>query len=242
MSAADLRFIDAPTREQAAQIAAEIIAADLDLAIAKRGTASLLLSGGSSPRPVYQRLSGEDLDWSHIVCGLVDERWVPEGHSASNASFIRESLLQGKAQSASFLPMTNDAPSAAAGASEVGGRYLSMGQPFDVCVMGMGTDGHTASWFPDSPDLHAALDMTGQNLVMGVDASACEGAGEVRECITLTLPSVIASGTIILLIMGEEKRAVFERARALHADGDITTHPVASLLDGGERLVVVWAA
>jgi 6-phosphogluconolactonase len=237
----NLRFIDVPTREQASDIAVQILTAELDLALAKRGRASLLLSGGSSPRPVYEQLSKEDLDWGNIVCGLVDERWVAKGHSASNASFIDQTLLQNKASAAVFLPMTNAAPTAIEGAHNIDEHYRAMGQPFDICVMGMGTDGHTASWFPDSPDLNAALDKNGQDLVMAVDASLCAGAGEVRERITLTLPSVLSSGLIILLIMGAEKHAVFKRARALHSDGDVTTHPVAALLDAGEKLVVIWA-
>lgn len=231
------KFLELSSREDAVSVAVDIIQAELDLAIAKRGMASFLLSGGSSPKPIYEALSGADINWSAVSVGLVDERWVREGAPGSNASFVRSSLLQNKAAEAIFLPMTTSDDSAAQGIAEVHERYMALGVPFDVTVMGMGTDGHTASWFPDSDGLAAALDMKTPGLVSSVMAQGCPGAGDFPERITLTRPAVLSSSNLFLFITGAEKRAVFDAA----VESDITDAPVKALLDAGERLTVIWA-
>lgn len=234
----DFRYIKVSANETAS-VAVDILTAELDLALAKRGTARIMLSGGGSPKPVYEALSGVTLDWAQVAVGLVDERWVQESHAASNTAMIRRALIKNKAVRATLVPMVTEDCTASAGADEIAALYLSLGQPFDVCVMGMGTDGHTASWFPDSPDLDAALDKDNTRLVMAIDASGCDGAGEIKERITLTRPAILGAGIIILYIPGAAKRAVFEAAISNYKTGDITTLPVASLLDAGERLIVI---
>lgn len=239
------RIARARASEDAVQIAVDIISAQLDLCLEKRGTARLLLSGGSSPKPVYEALSEFDLDWPQVVCGLIDERRVPEGHPASNASFLRASLLQNKAERSPFMPMTNDDVNSnepariAKGAEGISADYLSMGLPYDICVMGMGTDGHTASWFAGSPDLDAALDLNADALCMAIDARGCEGAGDIKERITLTRPAILGAGMILLFIPGDAKRKVFYRAMQNHSAGNLTDLPVAALLDAGEKLTVI---
>lgn len=234
----NFRYVKVSPSETTA-ITVDILTAELDLALAKRGTARIMLSGGGSPKPVYEALSGVTLDWPQVAVGLVDERWVQESHAASNTAMIRRALIQDKASRATLVPMVTQDATANDGADEIAQLYLSLGQPFDICVMGMGTDGHTASWFPDSPDLDAALDMNNTRLVMAVDASGCDGAGEIKERITLTRPAILGAGIIILYIPGAAKRAVFEAALENYKNGDITTLPVASLLDAGERLIVI---
>lgn len=239
------RIARARSADDAVDIAVDILSAQLDLCLEKRGTARLLLSGGGSPKPVYEKLSQADLDWPQVVCGLVDERRVPEGHAASNASFLRAALLQNKAASTPLMPMTNDdvnsgdAARVEKGAQTVSADYLSMGLPYDICVMGMGSDGHTASWFPGSPDLDAAIDMNADGLVMAIDAQGCDGAGEIKQRITLTRPAILGAGMIVLFIPGDAKREVFYRAMQNHAAGNITDLPVAALLDAGEKLTVI---
>ena len=234
----DFRYVKVAPAETAS-IAVDILTAELDLALAKQGTARIMLSGGGSPKPVYEALSDVALDWAHVAVGLVDERWVQESHAASNTAMIRRALIQNKAKGATLVPMVTEDDSAMNGADEIAALYLSLGQPFDICVMGMGTDGHTASWFPDSPDLNEALDKANTRLVMAIDAQGCDGAGEIKERITLTRPAVLGAGIIILYIPGAAKRAVFEAAITNYQNGDITTLPVAALLDAGERLIVI---
>ncbi len=240
-----VKIARAGSKEQAVEFAVDILRAELELTLEKRGTARLMLSGGGSPKPVYEALSSADLDWAQVVCGLVDERRVPEGHGASNASFIRAALLQNKAALSPLVPMTNDDVNSddpqrvARGAQAISADYLSMGVPYDICVMGMGSDGHTASWFPGSPDLEDALDMNTQKLCMEIDARGCDGAGEIKERITLTRPAILSASTIILFIPGEAKREVFYRAMQNYEAGNMTDLPVAALFDAGEKLTVI---
>ena len=233
------RIIYAKTNAHAVATAVEILTANLDLTLVKYGSATLMLSGGGSPKPVYEALSKVKMDWSHVSCGLVDERWVPEDHSASNTAMIRKTLVQNKAEAVSLYPMTNSEPDAKTGASDICELYHSIGLPYDICVMGMGSDGHTASWFPGSPDLESALDMNAQHLCMGVDASGCEGAGDITDRITLSRAAVLTASLILLYIPSRAKRKLFEIAVENYINGDLTTLPVASLLDAGKRLIVI---
>lgn len=237
ISASDYKFLELPTRDTAAVVAAEIIAAELDLAVAKYDAASFMVSGGSSPRPVYEALSRADITWSSVGIGLVDERWVAEGQPGSNASFIRESLLTQNAASATFLPMTSEHDTAAQGISAIHERYSVLRHPFDVALMGMGTDGHTASWFPGSDGLPAALDLSVAGLVSAIDGTGCAGAGDLPERISLTRAALMTAHNIILYITGDEKRAVFDAA----LKGELYDYPVRALLDAGPRLTVIWA-
>lgn len=242
---AGYRIARAKDAAAAVDIAVEILSAELDLILEKRGTARIMLSGGGSPKPIYEKLSNVDIDWPQVACGLVDERRVPEGHSASNASFIRAALLQNKAARAILMPMTNDdvnsddAARVETGALAISSDYLSLGLPYDICVMGMGGDGHTASWFPGSPDLDAAIDMNTDKLVMAIDARGCEGAGEIKKRITLTRPAILGSGKILLFIPGDAKREVFLKAEENYKAGNLADLPVAALFDAGEKLTVI---
>ena len=240
IKALGFKYLALDSKAEATDVASEIIQAELDLAVQKRGHASFLISGGSSPKPVYQRLSEAELDWASIHVGLVDERWVRDGARGSNAAFVRDSLLQHNGQAANFLPMTTEDELPDTAIDEVHARYLAMGLPFDVTVMGMGTDGHTASWFPDSKGLVAATDVNTPSLVSAVDAMGCPGAGDFPQRITLTRPAVLSSQTLILFIPGAEKAKVFEAAaKAYWESGDILPAPVTALIEAGPRLTVI---
>jgi 6-phosphogluconolactonase len=196
----------------AADAATSLIADALITAIAERGRAVLLVSGGSSPKPVFARLSDMDVDWTKVTVGLVDERVDPKG---SNANFVKEHLLRGRAAGASFVAMK-------------GGDYSPL-IPADMCVMGMGGDGHTASWFPGTKDLDVAMDVSSPDAVVEVDTTGAAGNSGFPERLTLTLPAVMASRDILLFIPGAAKRAVFHARQGLPVDA--LTH--------SERLTVI---
>lgn len=231
------RLLNLSSKEEAVFVARDIIAAELDLAVAKRAKASFMVSGGSSPKPLYQALSKEALPWEAIFVGLIDERWVKEGEPGSNATFIRNALLQNNAAGAHLMPMVTDHDTAQTGAPVISRFYMELGQPFDVAVMGMGTDGHTASWFPGSDDLDAAINETTTELAMAVDATGCPGAGDFPSRITLTRPAVVSARNVLLFIPGAAKRDVFMAA----LDKDILDAPVRALLDSGARLTVLMS-
>jgi 6-phosphogluconolactonase len=215
--------------------ASSFIEAALKSALDSRGRASLLVSGGSSPKPVYEQLSESNLDWANVTVSLVDERWVPEGADGSNATFIKNTLLQNKAKNARFVPMVNEAKTAAIGAPAMSEVFdAAFPDPIDVCVMGMGTDGHTASWFPRSPTLSTALDIDVQASLIWQDATGQAGGSGFNDRITVSLPVVMNSRSTCLLIPGAAKKLVWDES----ADKDVYEAPVTTLRAAGPRLHV----
>ncbi|MEM7728423.1 MAG: 6-phosphogluconolactonase [Pseudomonadota bacterium] len=216
------------------EAATEHLSRLLSEALEARGKASLMLSGGSSPEPVYRALFRKGLPWDGVGIGLVDERWVPADHAASNAGFIASCRSGTPAERAQFLPLYNGAETPEAGLAAAEQALALLPQPFDICVMGMGSDGHTASWFPGSDGLAAALDMASRDKVAAVDATGCPGAGEHTDRMTLTLPAIHLAAHTVLLLPSGEKMQVFQAA----ADRDVMDAPVKALLGLGEKLSV----
>lgn len=225
----------ADSSEEYVREAAEAIRLCLENALLARGKASLLVSGGSSPKPVYEALSRTSLDWKNITVSLVDERWVPEGTDGSNASFIKETLLQNEASGASFVPLVNDAPSAKDAAPDMAKLFdENFPEAVDVCVMGMGTDGHTASWFPGSKTLDQALEIERAESLVWQDASGQGGGSGFDDRITVSLPIVMRARNVFLLIPGLAKKTVWENS----ADKDLHEAPVTTLRAANARLHV----
>ena len=223
------------SREAMVEMASKQIAEAVIAAVADRGKASLMLSGGSSPRPVYEALSEMDLPWENIIIGLVDDRWIERGQAGSNETFLDQTLLRGKAKTATFIGLKTQDVNPAAGVKASEAKLASIPRPFDVCVMGMGLDGHTASWFPNSRGLKEALNPNNSNTVIAIDAQGCPVAGDHPNRITLTLSAVMASKQIVLMIPGAGKSEVFKAS----ADKSVYDAPVKALRAAGERLTVI---
>jgi len=218
--------------------AAMAIAAVLREALRIRGIASLIVSGGSSPKPVYEALSKENLDWAKVTISLVDERWVNPGEVGSNEDFIRTNLLINNTAKAEFFGLKTPHRTVELGRSEAQARFERVSQPFDVCVMGMGSDAHTASWFPNSVGLSEALSLNNEDILCCVDATGCPIAGDHPSRISLTLRAVLDAHCVILFIPSDEKRAVFEAA----PNKPLPDAPVQSLLQAGSKLHVFTSA
>lgn len=217
------------------ETAAGQIADAVKQAVANRGQASLMLSGGSSPRLVYEALSVMDLPWEKVTIGLVDDRWIDRGQPGSNETFLDETLLKNKAKDAKFIGLKTDDASPSLGADNSEEKLSTIARPFDVCVMGMGLDGHTASWFPNSKGLEDALNVNNAKTVTAIDARGCPVAGDHPDRITLTLSAVMASKEIILMIPGAGKADVF----AASCEKSVFDAPVKALRAAGERLTVI---
>jgi len=217
-----------------AQALAHRIAEMLTLAIAARGQATLAVSGGSTPKVFFAALSKEAIDWGKVTVTLVDERMAPPSDERSNQRLVSLNLLQNHAAAARFVPLYSamgDAPTVAAHAALAIDR---LPRPFDAVVLGMGTDGHTASFFPGGTTLAAVTDPACTTGVMAMEAP---GAGEPR--LTLTLPRLVEAGLVVLHIEGEAKKAVL--ACALE-DGPETDMPVRAVLRHASTPVeIYWA-
>lgn len=204
---------------QLAEALADAVATNLKAGIKARGAASLAVSGGSTPVRFFRALSDrDDVQWDRVTITLVDERWVDESSERSNGRLVRANLLQGRAALARFVPLFHggDVPDAAL----AGEQQALVPRPLDVAVLGMGNDGHTASFFPGGDTLAEALGAEGP--VVDIRAP---GAGEPR--VTLTLRQLLAARALYLHIEGEEKVETLKRAEA---DGPIEDMPVRAVL------------
>ncbi|MEP1229540.1 MAG: 6-phosphogluconolactonase [Litorimonas sp.] len=213
---------------------AEKIAQHLRRAIDERGQASLMVSGGSSPKPVYIALSKAKLPWEKVTIGLVDERWVDMEEDGSNETFICNNLLQNYASKAQFIGMktAHDTPAQAINTLHM--RFENCPKPFDVCVMGMGLDGHTASWFPKSQGLSAALDENNPDMFCAINAQGCLVAGDHPLRMSLTASAVLSARHIILFIPGAAKGEVYLSANKMTK----LDAPVKILSKAGQALSV----
>jgi len=220
------------SREELAGALAGQVAEVLRKALADRGTALLAVSGGNTPGMFFRELSQQELDWDSVTVTLVDERFVPEDTSRSNARLVRENLLQDKAAAARFAGLFSDANTVENAADRAGERLSRLPLPLDAVILGMGTDGHTASFFPDAGNLGLLFDPSAEALVAPVHAAS---GGEPR--LTLTLARIVEAGFVALHIEGAEKRRVLEGA--LEAEARL---PVRVVLDRALQPVqVFWA-
>lgn len=211
---------------------------NLKSATAKNRMTSLFLSGGSTPGPVYQRLSNAKLPWSRIVVAQVDDRWVPLSNPGSNATLIRKTLLRNKAKNAKFVRMKSRHRTPWAGQDNVNDDYSSLPLNNSVAVLGMGTDGHVCSWFPDAQGLARAIDPANDNLVQAVTAKKSKVTGPYLDRITMTLCALQKCGALLLLIAGDEKQKILHDAMS-DPSSDL---PVAHLIrSSGKRLTIMIA-
>jgi 6-phosphogluconolactonase len=182
---------------------------------------------------LFARLSQQALDWGRVQVTLVDERWVPESDERSNARLVKSLLLQGAATNATFVPLYSDAATPEQGLAASRARIDALPLPFDVVLLGMGDDGHTASFFPGGDHLADALDLEGTARLLPMRAPA---AGEPR--ITLSLPTLLQTGALYLLVSGEKKRDVLADARL--GLGDARHYPVRAVLTQQRTPVAVY--
>ncbi|MFT4924064.1 MAG: 6-phosphogluconolactonase [Phenylobacterium sp.] len=211
----------------------------LSTACADNDSASFMISGGSTPAPLYQRLAACALPWQQIKVALVDERWVDKTSSSSNTAFAEKSLLQNNAADCQFVAMKTPAATAKEGLAQATANYQQLAQPFDLTILGMGGDGHTASLFPDAQGLEQALSLDNSNVLAAIMANRSEVTGDNLERITLSLYGLLQSRQMILLITGEQKLAVYRQALALT---DVSKMPVSAVLQQDKvPLHVFWA-
>lgn len=218
---------------------ADDIAQRLQSAIQSRGKAVLSVSGGTSPIAMFKALRVHTIDWSKVTITLVDERCVPVTHPDSNAHLVKTHLLQDAAQAATFVPMvTDDIDMANAPEQAAWGRQqLQTTSPADVLVLGMGADGHTASLFPDAPNLRQGLDLHNTQVCVGITL-AHPPANAPYARVTQTLANLLTARHIILPISGDDKSTTLQRAWTLVQD----ELPVSHVLHQTLAPVALWIA
>jgi 6-phosphogluconolactonase len=206
---------------QAAALAGAI-ARELTAALATRPEASLVLSGGRTPQAMFQCLAATPLAWARVQATLADERWVEPGDAASNERLVRSGLLHGPAAALRFHGLKNTAATPEVGAATAWQRVSAMARPFDVLVLGMGDDGHTASLFPCSAELASGLDPSMPPGLLAVHPVTAPFAR-----LSLNRSALLASRRIFIQISGASKWAVYQRALQ---PGAVAELPVRALL------------
>ncbi|WP_117190912.1 6-phosphogluconolactonase [Rhizobium terrae] len=213
---------------------ADEVAARLETAIRERGAASLAVSGGSTPKRFFEALATRDIDWGRVSVTLVDERFVPADNPRSNHLLVATHLLKDKAAAATFVPLYYNVPSIEDAAVMATEKTAGIGNPFDVAILGMGGDGHTASFFPHGNNLDRALDLSAPRGILTMQA---EGAGEER--LTFSFASLSDARFLALHIEGQGKKDVLEQAKA---GSDETEMPIRAVLNrAASPLEIYWA-
>ena len=220
------------TREALAAAFAGVVANHLGEAIARRGQALIAVSGGTTPAKFFAALSAKAIDWKKVTVTLIDERFVPMASPRSNAALVAKNLLQGRAAAANLVPLYQEAASVEVSAALAERAVRGLAWPLDVAVLGMGNDGHTASFFPDAQNLPELLDTNSERAVLPVHAPS---AGEPR--LTLSMPRIVKARLLALHIEGSEKRTSFETAMGAGA-----AKPIRAVIKASPKPVeVFWA-
>jgi len=219
-------------REEASIAAAKRLLGNLTTRLEHQRAASLVVSGGTTPGRCFAELAGTDIDWSRVHILLSDERWVAPVDDSSNEKFVREKLLQNHASEAKLWPVYDGGVDVRDRCKTFDKIIRTLPIPFACVLLGMGEDGHFASLFPDADNLDRGLDVDSRQLCIAVRTAASPYAR-----ISLTLAAMSRSDEVVLLIFGDAKREVYERAKDTG-----NTYPIAHLIRQKRAPVnVFWA-
>lgn len=220
------------SKEAASAALAGQIAGRLESAVAQRGEATLIVSGGASPLATFRALRRHRLPWHKVIVVPSDERLVPPDHEDSNEGMLRRELMQEKAAAARLLSLAGAINPEDIQLASLNAQLAKLTRPLDIVLLGMGDDGHSASLFPDSPDIANALNST--------DFCVVQQPAHLKFArLSLTPALLLDAREIVLLFFGAGKRAVYERAVA---GDDVEKMPVRFLLQQKVTPVsVYWA-
>ena len=226
-------------REALFQQVADRCAGLLNDDVTNTGEASFIVPGGTTPAPVFKKLSLMQLPWHKISIAPSDERWISVIHEQSNQYLLERTLLINHASTAQLVGLKNVESTPAEGEELTARNMQKLKQPFSVTVVGMGNDGHFASLFPGTPQIEQALDLNQQKPCIGIDAQDCPVAGDYTQRMSMTLATLIDSNLVIVLITGQQKLDVIRQAAEQKEKFDL---PVSALLAQTKTPVeIYWA-
>ena len=205
-------FAFASLQEQSLALAKRV-AQDIEQCLDDKGRATVCVPGGSTPATFLKALSAIPLDWSKTTIVLNDERWVPIGDPLSNEAMLRHTLLHDYASDANIVGFyPNDAAttqSIETAVEDFNRTQLPPILPIDICVLGMGKDGHFASLFPHMPNLDAALNPQQQPALIKAEPPAKETR------VSFNLSGLLTANKHYLLIKGSLKKEIVREAQKM---------------------------
>ena len=175
----------------------ELITKNLSSSINKYQNASIAVPGGTSPIKIFNELSKQKLDWSKVQITLVDDRLVDPDNDHSNQKLINDCLLKNDAKKSKFFPLNKNLI-----------KDDNFKFPLDICLLGIGNDGHFASLFPNMINNTNMLDPKSKSSIDKVKANG----NPFIPRISMNLPLILSSNLIILLIKGKLKQEVLREA------------------------------
>ncbi len=220
------------TTEQLNRSFASNICRILRAGIEENGRASLVVSGGRTPAALFSALSNASLPWDKVDVTLADERWVDNSDDASNEKMLRAKLLVNNAASANFVPLKTQHANAEDAVAECTANLQTIHTPFDVVILGMGEDGHTASLFPCSEQISAGLELESENVYIAVQPTTAP-----NQRMSLTLPAILNSKHVFLHLTGDSKKAVLE---TVLSDNDELAMPIRAVINNND-VKLMWA-
>jgi len=224
-------FYSANNRESLASDLCQSIGEILIEAIRKRGNASIAVSGGSTPIQLFNKLSLLNIDWTKVDLTLVDDRWVDPNSTDSNELLVRTHFIKNKAVKVNFFPLKNGSKTAAEGKKNSEKILRNITFPFDVIVLGMGVDGHTASLFPCSEELSEAMDLNNPNILILTSPKTAS-----YQRISLTAKVITDCKNVFLHLNGSSKLHTLESAMEYK---DSSKMPIYAFLENG--LSIYWS-
>ena len=208
-----------PTQTELIDRSLQIILEKLQTAIAERDQFTIALSGGSTPKPLYEAIAAQDLPWDKIHVFWGDERYVPPTHPDSNEGMARQAWLSKvPIPPANIHPMPTDEADPAVAAAKHDQQLreffnVESGEIpiFDVVLLGMGDDAHTASLFPHTPALQVR------------DRLVTTGNKDGQPRITFTVPLINQARWVLFVVAGASKQPAL--AEVFAPEADAMTYP-----------------
>jgi len=200
--------------------------------IEQNGRASLIVSGGRTPAALFGALSQVPLAWDKVDISLADERWVDVNDDASNEKMVRAKLLINKAAVANFIGLKTAHDDAQDAVQTCSANFADVARPFDVFILGMGEDGHTASLFTCLTQIKQGLDLSSAQMFIAVQPTTAP-----NQRMSLTLPALLNSKHIFLHLTGDSKKDVL--AKALADDNELAM-PIRAVFNN-TRVELMWA-